>query len=167
MRLRTVPRLALAAALAVGLAVPAGLGLAASPEPGAVTDYLSYLGGKKGQARGKSPVVIGWINQQGGPLPSFDAATKALVAGTKYINAELNGVHGQPVKLHTCYIGGTEEQGKNCGLVMANDKNVKVILFGAVTIGNQSIYATIKASKPIVIGVSASPVDGNQRTSTH
>jgi branched-chain amino acid transport system substrate-binding protein len=107
--------------------------------------------------------VIGWINQQGGPLPSFVAATRAVVAATKYVNKELNGVHGQPVKLHTCYIGGTEEEGKKCALEMANDPKVKVIVFGAVTVGNQSIYSTIQARKPIVIGVSASPVDGNQR----
>jgi branched-chain amino acid transport system substrate-binding protein len=162
MRFRTRPLVALAVAVLVTVAVATGVSLAAAPSQG-VTDYLAYTGGKKSQASGKKPIVIGWINQQGGPLPSFIAATKAIIAGTIFVNKELNGIHGQPVKLHTCYIGGTEEEGKKCGLEMANDPNVKVIIFGAVTVGNQSIYATIKGKKPIVIGVSASPVDGNQK----
>ena len=46
-----------------------------------------------------------------------------------------------------------------CGQQMANDRNVKVILYGAVVVGNQSIYATIKGSKPIIGGVTANDAD--------
>ena len=42
---------------------------------------------------------------------------------------------------------------------MANDKNIKVILYGAAVVGNASIYATIKGSKPIIGGVTANPAD--------
>ena len=46
-----------------------------------------------------------------------------------------------------------------CGQQMANDRNVKVILYGAVVVGNQSIYATIKGTKPIIGGVTANAAD--------
>jgi branched-chain amino acid transport system substrate-binding protein len=42
---------------------------------------------------------------------------------------------------------------------MANSTATKVILYGAVVVGNQSIYATLKGSKPVVGGVTANPVD--------
>ena len=35
----------------------------------------------------------------------------------------------------------------------------KAILYGAVVVGNQSIYATLKGAKPIVGGVTANPAD--------
>ena len=69
------------------------------------------------------------------------------------VNAELGGIHGHPVRLHECFIAQAEEEGVRCGQQMANDRNVKVILYGAVIVGNQSIYATIKGSKPIIGGV--------------
>ncbi len=165
LRLASPGRLAILAVVVAGFAIPTAASLGASsatPAAGVVTDYKAYLGARTGRAKGK-PFVIGWINTQGGPLPSFIAATRAMIAGARYLNAELNGAHGNPISLHTCYIGGSEEEGKKCALEMANDPNVKVIVFGAVIVGNQSIYATIKGKKPIVIGVSASPVDGDQR----
>ncbi len=170
MRVATVVRAArgrrgivvLAAAVAFSIAVPVGIGLAATPPKAApITDYLNYIGGKKSIASGK-PIVIGWVNAQGGPV-SFAAATSAAAAAEKYINAKLNGVRGRPLKLHTCFIAQAEEEGKKCGLTLANDANVQVIAFGAVVTGNQSIYATIQGKKPIIIGVSASPVDGSQK----
>ena len=44
-------------------------------------------------------------------------------------------------------------------------RHVKVVLYGVVVVGNQSIYATIKGSKPIVGGVTAQPgrPDGEER----
>ena len=58
------------------------------------------------------------------------------------VNAELGGVHGHPLKLNECFIAQAEEEGVRCGQQMANDRAVNVILYGAVVVGNQSIYAT-------------------------
>ena len=165
MRLRTLPRIALAAAAALGLAIPAGISLAASSahkavSPPVVLDYQAYVGGK-GKANTKlSPVTIGFINGQGGP-PNFNfpQPTRVIAAGVKMVNAELGGIHGHPVKLNECFIAQAEEEGVRCGQQMANDKAVNVILYGAVVVGNQSIYATVKGTKPIVGGVTANPAD--------
>ena len=75
------------------------------------------------------------------------------------VNAELGGVHGHPVKLNECFWAQAEEEGVRCGQQMVNDKGTKAILFGFVTVGNQSIYATVKGTKPIVGVVTANPAD--------
>jgi branched-chain amino acid transport system substrate-binding protein len=104
--------------------------------------------------------VIGFVNEQGGP-PNLDfpQPTRVIEAGVKMLNAELGGIHKHPVKLDECFIVQAEEEGVRCAQQMANDKAVKVILFGFLVNGNQSLYATLKGSKPIVGGVTANPAD--------
>jgi branched-chain amino acid transport system substrate-binding protein len=75
------------------------------------------------------------------------------------VNSELGGVHGHPIQLDQCFIAQAEEEGVRCGQQMANNQAVKVILYGAVVVGHQSIYATLKGSKPIIGGVTANPAD--------
>ena len=128
--------------------------------PAQVLNYQLYAGGK-GKANPKlAPITIGFINGQGGP-PNFNfpQPTDVIQAAVRMVNAELGGIHGHPVRLHTCFIAQAEEEGVRCGQEMANDRNVKVILYGAVMVGNQSIYATIKGSKPIIGGVTANNAD--------
>jgi len=75
------------------------------------------------------------------------------------VNAELGGVHGHPIQLDQCFIAQAEEEGVRCGQQMANNQASKAILYGAVVVGNQSIYATLKGAKPIIGGVTANPAD--------
>jgi branched-chain amino acid transport system substrate-binding protein len=125
-----------------------------------VTDYLKYTGGKAGAAdTSKSPVVIGWVNQQGGPSDVGPGATKGAQMAVKYINGALGGIDGHPLQLHTCFTSTAEEQGQTCGQKMANDKAVNVVGVGAVAIGAQSLDATINAQKPMVYGVALGPSD--------
>ena len=123
-----------------------------------VLNYSAYVGGS-GKAKG-TPITIGFINGQGGP-PNFNfpQATHVIEAGVKMLNAELGGIHGHPVVLNECFIAQAEEEGVRCAQQMANSSATKVVLYGAVVVGNQSIYATLKGSKPIVGGVTANPAD--------
>jgi branched-chain amino acid transport system substrate-binding protein len=144
------------------LAVSAVAALAATNAlpPAQVINYQAYVGGK-GKANPKlSPVTLGFINGQGGP-PNFNfpQATHVIEAEVKMINAELGGVHGHPLKLNECFWAQAEEEGVRCGQKMVNDKNTKAIIFGFVTVGNQSIYATVKGTKAIVGVVTANPAD--------
>jgi len=151
--------LAVLAAICVGFAVSA-VSAGAAPAPGnaLVLNYAKYVGAT-GKAKG-SPITLGFINGQGGP-PNFDfpQPTRVIQAGVKMMNAEYGGIHGHPIKLDECFIAQAEEEGVRCAQQMANDKSVHLILYGAVVVGNQSIYATLKGSKPILGGVTANPAD--------
>ena len=121
--------------------------------PPQVLNYQLYVGGKGKAKANLSPVTIGYINGQGGPPNlNFPQGTHVIEAGVKMVNAELGGVHGHPLKLNECFWAQAEEEGVRCGQQMVNDTATKAILFGFVTIGNQSIYATVKGTKPIVAG---------------
>ncbi len=150
--------IALATAICLGLGVSVAAAVAATAPSGTVLNYSTYVGGK-GKAKG-TPITIGFINGQGGP-PNFNfpQATRVIEAGVKMLNAELGGIHGHPVVLNECFIAQAEEEGVRCAQQMANSSATNVILYGAVVVGNQSIYATLKGSKPILGGVTANPAD--------
>ena len=152
-------RLALAAVVCVALGVSTVAGVAGSAND-PVLDYSAYVGGKGKANPNLSPVVLGFINGQGGP-PNFNfpQATSVIEAGVKMVNAELGGVHGHPVKLNECFWAQAEEEGVRCGQQMVNDSATKAVIFGFVTVGNQSIYATVKGTKPIVGIVTANAAD--------
>ncbi len=130
----------------------------------AVTNYLSYIGGKAGKADPSlPPVTIGWINQQGGQQSIGPLATNGAQMAVKYINTELGGVDGHPVALKTCFITSAEEEGKTCAQQLLADKQVNVIDEGAVAIGIQPFYSTVAGAKPVIVGVAVTPVDSVQK----
>ena len=139
-------------------ATPAAAG---SEEAGAaVTDYVKYVGGKAGAAdSSKSPIVIGFVNQQGGANDVGPGATDGAKLAVDYVNKYAGGIDGHPLKLHTCFISTAEEQGQQCGQKMANDKAVPVVGVGAVAVGAQPLNASIAGEKPMVWGVSVNQVD--------
>jgi branched-chain amino acid transport system substrate-binding protein len=125
-----------------------------------VTDYVKYVGGKAGAAdNSKSPIVIGYVNQQGGANDVGPNSTIGAQLAADYVNKYAGGIDGHPVKLHTCFISTSEEQGQQCGQKMANDKAVDVVGVGAVAVGAQPLNASIAGEKPMVWGVSVNQVD--------
>jgi branched-chain amino acid transport system substrate-binding protein len=128
-----------------------------------VTDYLGYTGGKSGPAdKSLSPVSIGWLNQQGGSQAIGPLATNGAQTAVTYINDQLGGVGGHPLKLVTCFITNAEEEGTTCGQQFAANKQVDVIAEGGVAIGIQPFYSSIGAKTPVIAGVAATPVDAVQ-----
>jgi branched-chain amino acid transport system substrate-binding protein len=126
-----------------------------------VSDYAEYVGAKGSGAAdaSKSPITIGWVNQQGGPNDAGPDATKGAELAVKYVNEKLGGIDGHPVKLFTCFTSTSEEQGQSCGQKMVNNRDVKIIALGAVAIGNQSLVATVAGQKPMVTSVAIGPAD--------
>jgi branched-chain amino acid transport system substrate-binding protein len=125
-----------------------------------VTDYVKYVGGKAGAAdSSKSPIVIGFVNQQGGANDVGPGATEGAKLAVEYVNKYAGGIDGHPLELHTCFISTSEEQGQQCGQKMANDKAVDVVGVGAVAVGAQPLNASIGGEKPMVWGVSVNQVD--------
>ena len=125
-----------------------------------VTDYLKYVGGTAGKADpSKSPVVIGFVNQQNGPNDVGPGPTHGADLAVKYINEELGGIGGHPLELRKCFISTAEEQGQTCGQKMINDDDIHVVDVGAVALGSQSLNSTIDEQKPMVYGVSGGASD--------
>ena len=128
-----------------------------------VTNYLTYTGGKAGKADSSlPPVYIGWLNQQGGSQAIGPLATNGAQMAVNYINAELGGVGGHPLKLSTCFITSAEEEGTTCGQQFAANNKVDVIAEGGVAIGVQPFYSSIGNKTPVIAGVAATPVDAVQ-----
>jgi branched-chain amino acid transport system substrate-binding protein len=129
-----------------------------------VTDYAAYVGGSGKADASKSPVYIGWVNQQGGQEVIGAAATDGAEFAVKAINDLYGGIDGHPVKLKTCFIKSAEEEGTTCAQKLGNDPDVKVIDMGGVALGIQSFYSSI--DKPVITGVAVTPVDGAQKWAT-
>jgi branched-chain amino acid transport system substrate-binding protein len=126
-----------------------------------VTNYLTYVDGKAGKANPSlPPVTIGFVNQQGGSQAIGPLATTGAQIAVKYINNELGGIDGHPLALKTCFIRSAEEEGTTCGQQFLADKSISVIDEGAVAIGDQSLQSTIGSTKPVIVGVAVTPIDG-------
>lgn len=125
-----------------------GTSASASRPPTVSNDWaLQYTGGTGGKAEpSNTPLVIGYINQEGG-VPAFPEATQGIDAATAYVNAELGGAGGLPVKIDKCIVQ-TDQDGQRCADQMANDPQIKFVLLGQLTVGNKAIYATLAGKKP-------------------
>ena len=132
---------------------------------GSVTNFLTYVGVKKAHHANMKlkPVVIGAINTQGGQVLVGPGWTTGAQTAVRYVNKYLGGVQGHPLVLSTCFTTSSEEDGTKCGQRFANDKRISVVEMGALAVGNQSFYAALGGSKPIVSGVALLPVDATQR----
>jgi branched-chain amino acid transport system substrate-binding protein len=127
-----------------------------------VTNYLTYTGGKAGPANSSlAPVVIGYINEQGDANPPGLLSTNGAQMAVTYINKELGGVDGHPLKLDTCFTA-TEEEGTTCADQFLADKSISVVAAGGVAVGAQSFDSTMNNKLPVIVGVSANSYDAVQ-----
>jgi branched-chain amino acid transport system substrate-binding protein len=115
--------------------------------PDKVSWATSFIGGTAGKAdSSKTPVKIGWINQDGGAV-SLPEATDGAKAAESLINDQLGGVQGHPLQLVPCAVT-TEEDGQKCGTQFVNDKDIKAITQGILVVGNQSLYSVVNGQLP-------------------
>jgi branched-chain amino acid transport system substrate-binding protein len=125
-----------------------------------VTNYLSYVGGKAGAADASlPPVTIGYMNEQGDANPPGPLATVGAEMAVKYINAELGGVGGHPLKLDTCFVT-EEQQGTSCAdQFLASKSTIPLVATGGVAVGAQSFFNTMAGQMPVIDGVAVTPFD--------
>ena len=123
-----------------------------------VTNYLSYTGGKAGAADSSlAPVTIGYVNEQGDANPPGPLATVGAQMAVTYINDQLGGVDGHPLKLDTCFTT-TEQQGTSCAQQLLAAK-VPLIATGGIAVGAQSLLSAINGQVPVIDGVAVTPFD--------
>jgi branched-chain amino acid transport system substrate-binding protein len=132
---------------------------------GAVTNYLKYVEAKKGGAANNklSPVNVGFFNQQGGAVVIGADATNGAELAVKYANAALGGIDGHPIKLNTCFIASSEAEGTTCAEQFLAVKGLSAIDEGGVATGVQSMYRTLGGARPVIAGVSTTPIDAVQK----
>jgi branched-chain amino acid transport system substrate-binding protein len=132
--------------------------------PGSASANVSvaskFVGGKAGAANpSASPITLGWVNSEGGGPFVFPEATAAAQIAVQFINKQLGGIHGHPLKLLVCGVAGQESQGQMCGEQMANNSAIKAVLLGNLFIGNSAVYNALGGKKPVIGSVSTSPDD--------
>jgi branched-chain amino acid transport system substrate-binding protein len=143
------------AALGTGLVVAMSTGSAVAALPAthaSTTAALSASVGpttRLGKATG-SPVTIGFINQQAGSVATDPEATVAAQAAVSYINDQLDGVNGHPIKLDTCFTDGTVATSQSCAQQMVADKPLFVI--GGIDDNEQAWYSILKPAGLYVLG---------------
>ena len=149
-----------------GAAAPSSSSAAVSTASGSgglgaqsVTNYLSYVGGKAGAANSSlAPVTIGYMNEQGDANPPGLLATSGAELAVNYINKDLGGVDGHPLKLDTCFTT-TEAQGGTCADQFLADKSLPLVATGGVATGAQTFFNTIAGKMTVIDGVAVTPFD--------
>ena len=84
------------------------------------------------------PIVIGLINQEDTPLGSYPEIRRAVEAGVEFVNAELGGIDGRPLELHTCITSFNPEQSAACAQEM-EQAGVVALVGGLDVTSNGSI----------------------------
>jgi branched-chain amino acid transport system substrate-binding protein len=139
-------------------AKPAGANLGS-----ATSSYQSFVGGSSGKAdASKTPVVLGFVNDEGG-IPSFPEGSVAAEAAAKFVNENLGGAGGHPLQLKKCLVAGNEEQGQSCAQQFLNDKQVKAIVEDSQVVGAQAFHQTLAGKLPVVIGSPNSVADATAK----
>jgi branched-chain amino acid transport system substrate-binding protein len=119
---------------------------------------LAYTGGTDGAADPNlDPIVIGYINQEGG-VPAFPEATVGLEAAVEYANEELGGIEGHPLEIAKCIVQ-VEEDGQRCATEMLNNDDVSFVMTGVLVVGNGSVYSVLDGKKPVFVGFPAVAAD--------
>ncbi len=100
------------------------------------------------------PVVIGMINQENSPIGSFPEMRAAVQAAVAFINGELGGVNGRPIRLDTCVTSFSVEQSQACAQQHVQSGAVAV-MSGIDITANGSIPILEQNGIPLVGGVPA------------
>lgn len=104
------------------------------------------------------PIVIGMINQEDTPLGSFPEVRRAVEGGVDFVNAELGGVGGRPLELHTCITSFDAEQSAACAQEMVGE-DVVALVGGLDVTSNGSIPVLEDNGIPQLGGIPANLVE--------
>lgn len=111
-------------------------------------------GTAKGSAGSDRSIVVGMVNQEDAVTGSFPEIRQAAQAAVAYVNTDLHGVDGRPIRLDVCTTTGTPESSAACANQLVAKHPVAVL--GGVDLGAAaSIPVFEKAAIPYVGGMPA------------
>ncbi|MEV4420955.1 hypothetical protein AB0L40_13380 [Patulibacter sp. NPDC049589] len=117
---------------------------------------LKFTGGKAGKAGAGDPIVVGVVNQQGA-APAFPEYLDTANAATKFVNADLGGAGGRPLKLEPCIVQ-SEEDGQKCAAEFLS-KKIDIAVWTLGIAGNGSFYKTVGGKFPVLVSAAATGPD--------
>ncbi len=109
-----------------------------------------------------TPITLGMVNQENTPAASFPELSQADEAAVAFVNDQLGGVDGHPIKLDVCNTKFTAEGSTACGQRFVDEK-VPAVLGGIDVFGN-SIDTLDQNGIPFVGGV---PVSNQSATNAN
>jgi branched-chain amino acid transport system substrate-binding protein len=115
-----------------------------------VTSTASSSSSSGSTAASGNPISIGFINQEYGSEGASPEANSAVQAAASYINNELGGVGGRPIKIVSCGTDGTLASDQNCAQQMVIDK--VAFVQGGLSFNSASWYPILKQAGIPVIG---------------
>jgi branched-chain amino acid transport system substrate-binding protein len=115
----------LATLLAVSTACGSNDSTSKSDSSAAPSEAATVAGGKAAD-NSKAPVTIGFHNLEGGSISLADVR-HGFDAGVKYINKQLGGINGHPLKTIDCKTDGTPEASVNCANQFVEQKAVLAV----------------------------------------
>jgi branched-chain amino acid transport system substrate-binding protein len=119
---------------------------------------VHFIGGKAGKANPNlSPVEVGFVNQHGA-TPAYPEYVGTAEAATDFINNNLGGIDGHPLKLDQCVVQA-EEDGQRCAAQFLANKNIHIALWSLGVDGNASFYNTVGGKFPVIVSVAAAGAD--------
>lgn len=98
------------------------------------------------------PIRIGMINQENTPLGSFPELRLGTEAAVAWINAELGGVGGRPIELHTCITTFSPEKSRACAQELV-EQDVVAVNGGIDITSNGSMPVLEQNQIPLVGGI--------------
>jgi branched-chain amino acid transport system substrate-binding protein len=96
------------------------------------------------------PVRLGMINQENTPLGSYPELRAAAVAAARWVNAELGGVDGHPIEIHTCQTAFSAEQSESCARRLIEEGVVAFV--GGVDVMSGASYPVIEENGLVSVG---------------
>jgi branched-chain amino acid transport system substrate-binding protein len=128
----------------------------------AVTIFSRYVGGKPGRASG-APISIGFFDDEGG-VPSFPEGAVAAAAAVRFVNTNLGGADGRPLRLVSCFVSTSEQQGQGCAQQFLAQK-VDLIIEQSAVVGGDSFHQALAGRIPVIIGDPVTPADLSAKNS--
>ncbi|MGH3630743.1 MAG: ABC transporter substrate-binding protein [Sciscionella sp.] len=116
-----------------------------------VSTVRTFVGGGVGKANPKlAPVTIGFVTQTTG-FEAFPGTKAVFDAAIKFVNNELGGIGGHPLKEVFCNTTGAPTDGTACAQKFRANKSVSAVVMGWEGTAVASYTSTMAGAKPLVI----------------
>jgi branched-chain amino acid transport system substrate-binding protein len=119
---------------------------------------VHYVGGKAAAANGQaSPFTVGVVEPIGSAAGGYPGLSGLVQAAKSYVNQQLNGVSGHPVKFIVCPVT-SEQDAQSCGEQFANNSSIDAVVNGVTLFDDTAELKAIAAKGiPVFFPIAITP----------